>query len=119
MKDECARNANVHPSLFERGDVKEKIKVIGKRTKTGTKVTFKPDHQIFPDLTFDYDRIVSRCRELAYLTDGLAFFIEDERTDKKEEFKYSKGIIQFVKQLNEGKEPVHTHVIYLEKEEPD
>jgi DNA gyrase subunit B len=117
LEVEVYRGGNVHHMVFERGDVKQKIKITGKRAKTGTKITFKPDSQIFPDLTFDYDRIVSRCRELAYLNESLAFFIEDERTGKKDEFKYTKGIIQFVKQLNEGKEPVHPQVIYLEKEE--
>jgi DNA gyrase subunit B len=113
---EVSRNGNVYRMIFERGEVKEKIKVIGKRPKTGTKVTFKPDPTIFAETAFDYERIVARCRELAYLNEGLAFFIEDERTGKKDEFKYSKGIVQFVKQLNEGKEPLHS-VIYLEKEE--
>ena len=113
---EVARDGSVYRMVFERGEVKEKIKAIGKRSKTGTKITFKPDPKIFADTTYDFDRIVERCRELAYLNEGLAFFIEDERTGKKEEFKYSKGIIQYVKQLNEGKEALHT-VIYLEKEE--
>jgi DNA gyrase subunit B len=113
---EVARNGNVYRMSFERGEVKDKIKVIGKRAKTGTKISFRPDHEIFPDTTYDFERIVTRCRELAFLNEGLAFFIEDERTGKKEEFKYSKGIIQYVKQLNEGKEPLH-QVIYLEKEE--
>jgi DNA gyrase subunit B len=116
---EVSRAGSVHRMAFERGVVKDKIKVIGKRSKTGTKITFKPDPQIFPDTTFDYERVVARCRELAYLNEGLAFFIEDERSGKKDEFKYSKGIIQFVKQLNEGKEAVHSQVIYLEKEEPN
>ena len=113
---EVSRGGNVYRMAFERGEVKDKIKVIGKRPKTGTKITFKPDPKVFADTTFDYERIVARCRELAYLNEGLAFFIEDERTGKKDEFKYSKGIIQFVKQLNEGKEALH-QVIYLEKEE--
>jgi DNA gyrase subunit B len=113
---EVSRGGNVHSMKFIRGEVSQKIKVIGKRTKSGTKITFKPDPQIFADTTFDFDRIVVRCRELAFLNEGLAFFIEDERTGKKEEFKYSKGIIQYVKQLNEGKESLH-QVVYLEKEE--
>ncbi len=116
---EVAREGKVFAMSFERGEVKEKIKVIGKRQKTGTKITFKPDGQLFPDTNFDYDRIVARCRELAYLNEGLAFFIEDERSGKKDEFRYNKGIIQFVKQLNEGKEAVHAQVVYLEKEEPN
>ena len=113
---EVSRDGSVYRMVFERGEVKEKIKAIGKRSKTGTKITFKPDPKIFADTTYDFDRIIVRCRELAYLNEGLAFFIEDERTGKKEEFKYSKGIIQYVKQLNEGKESLH-QVIYLEKEE--
>ncbi|MEI8196060.1 MAG: toprim domain-containing protein, partial [Phycisphaerae bacterium] len=63
------------------------------------------------------ERILVRCKELAYLNEGLAFFLEDERSGKKDEFKYSKGIIQFVKELNEGKEVVHQQVVYLEKVE--
>jgi DNA gyrase subunit B len=119
MEVEVCRDGKVHSLRFARGAKTDDLKVIGKRAKTGTKVTFKPDAEMFPDTNFDYDRIVARCRELAYLNEGLAFFIEDERTGKKDEFRYTKGIIQFVKQLNEGKEPIHSQVIYLEKEEPD
>ncbi len=114
---EVCRDGKVYSMGFERGAKTGDLKTIGKRVKTGTKVTFKPDPQIFADTTFDYERIVVRCRELAYLNEGLAFSLEDERTGKKDEFRYSKGIIQFVKQLNEGKEVVHSQVIYLEKEE--
>ncbi len=119
MEVEVARDGKVYSIRFARGAKTDDLKVIGKKVKTGTKVTFKPDPDMFPDTTFDYERIVARCRELAYLNEGLGFFIEDERTGKKDEFKYTKGIIQFVKQLNEGKEPVHAQVIYLEKEEPN
>ncbi len=115
---EVCRDGKVYAMEFERGVKTSELKTIGKRQKPGTKVTFKPDAQIFPDITFDYDRVVVRCRELAYLNEGLAFYIEDERTGKKDEFKYTRGIIQFVKQLNEGKEVIHNQVIYLEREEP-
>ncbi|HTV47873.1 MAG TPA: DNA topoisomerase (ATP-hydrolyzing) subunit B [Phycisphaerae bacterium] len=118
MDVEVCRDGKVFTMSFERGKKTTELKTIGKRQKTGTKVTFRPDPQIFPDVTFDYERIVARCRELAYLNEGLAFYLVDERTNKKDEFKYSKGIIQFVKQLNEGKDVVHSQVIYLEKEEP-
>ncbi len=113
---EISRDGKVHQIAFERGAVAQRIHVVGKRQKPGTKVTFKPDPQVFPDSTFDYERIVARCRELAYLNEGLAFLIEDARTGKKDEFKYTKGLIQFVKQLNEGKEILHP-VIYIEKED--
>ncbi|MGN6368576.1 MAG: DNA topoisomerase (ATP-hydrolyzing) subunit B [Phycisphaerae bacterium] len=113
---EVSRDGKVYSMRFQRGNRTQNLKEIGKRAKTGTKVTFKPDPDMFPDTNFDFDRIVVRCRELAFLNEGLAFFIEDERNGKKEEFKYSKGIIQYVKQLNEGKEALHS-VVYLEKEE--
>ncbi len=116
MEAEVSRDGKVYSMKFARGDMTQKLKEIGKRAKAGTKITFKPDPDMFPDTNFDFERIIVRCRELAFLNEGLAFFIEDERTGKKEEFKYSKGIIQYVKQLNEGKEPLHP-VIYLEKEE--
>ncbi|MGC8625706.1 MAG: DNA topoisomerase (ATP-hydrolyzing) subunit B [Phycisphaerae bacterium] len=115
---EVCRDGKVYAMEFERGVKSCELKTIGKRQKSGTKVTFRPDPQIFPEILFDYDRIVARCRELAYLNESLAFYIEDERTGKKDEFKYTKGIIQFVKQLNEGKEVIHTQVVYLEREEP-
>ncbi|MGC9261010.1 MAG: DNA topoisomerase (ATP-hydrolyzing) subunit B [Phycisphaerae bacterium] len=115
---EVCRDGKVYAMEFERGVKSCELKTIGKRQKSGTKVTFRPDPQIFPEILFDYDRIVARCRELAYLNESLAFYIEDERTGKKDEFKYTKGIIQFVKQLNEGKEVIHSQVVYLEREEP-
>jgi len=117
MEVEVCRDGKVSMMAFERGKKRGDLKTIGRRTRTGTKVTFKPDATIFSDTNFDFDRIMARCRELAFLNEKLAFFLEDERTGRKEEFRYSKGIIQFVKQLNEGKEVVHSQVIYLEKEE--
>jgi DNA gyrase subunit B len=113
---EVCRDGKVYTMTFERGLKTEDLKPIGKRQKTGTKITFKPDHEMFPDTTYDYERIVTRCRELAYLTDGLEFIIEDERTGKRDEFKYNRGITEYVKELNEGKNVLHP-VIYLEKTE--
>ncbi|HEY4330292.1 MAG TPA: DNA topoisomerase (ATP-hydrolyzing) subunit B [Phycisphaerae bacterium] len=114
---EVSRDGKIYSMRFERGFKKQELKVIGKSSKTGTKVTFKPDSEVFSETNYDFERIVVRCRELAYLNEGLAFVLEDGRTGKHEEFKYSKGIIQFVKQLNEGKEPLHSQIIYIEKEE--
>ncbi len=116
MEVEVCRDGKVSMMAFERGKKRGDLKTIGKRTRTGTKVTFKPDATIFSDTNYDFDRIMARCRELAYLNEKLAFFLEDERSGRKEEFRYSKGIIQFVKQLNEGKETVHSQVIYMENE---
>ncbi len=119
LEVEVSREGKVHHMEFERGHKSSEIKVIGSRPKPGTKVTFKPDHQIFPDLEFKYDVLSSRLRELAYLNEGLQISIEDERTGKREEFKYSHGLIEFVRHLNDGKNVLHPSVIYFKREEKE
>ncbi len=119
LEVEVSREGQVHHMEFERGNMSSELKVVGKRDKTGTKVTFKPDKQIFPDVDFKYDVLASRLRELAYLNEGLEIVIEDERTGKREQFKYEKGLLAFVTHLNEGKNVLHPNVIYFKKEEAD
>ena len=67
---------------FARGVKTSDLKVIGKSTKTGTKVSFKPDPEIFPDIEFKYEMLIGRIRELAYLNQGLRIIVEDERIGK-------------------------------------
>ncbi len=119
MEVEVSRDGKVWHMEFERGRKASEIKEIGTRNKTGTKVTFKPDRQIFPDTDFKYETLASRMRELAYLNEGLHIVIEDERTNKREEFKYTQGLIEFVRHLNDGKNPLHPGVIYFKKEDPE
>jgi DNA gyrase subunit B len=117
LEVEVSRDGKVHHTEFERGKKSADLKVIGSRAKSGTKVTFKPDKEIFPDIEFKYEILASRLRELAYLNEGLQIIIEDERTGKREEFKYTDGLIEFVRHLNDGKN-VLTPIIYFKKEEP-
>jgi DNA gyrase subunit B len=117
LEVEVAREGNVHHMEFERGKKASDLKPIGKATKTGTKVTFKPDSQIFPDIEFKYEILQKRMRELAYLNEGLQIVIEDERSGKREEFKFEKGLMEYVKYLNDGKNVVHP-IIYFKKEDP-
>src|SRR5688572_24396271 len=116
---EVSREGKVHHMEFERGKKSSDLKVIGSRDKTGTKVTFKPDKQIFPDVEFKYEVLASRMRELAYLNEGLHIAIEDERTNKREEFKFNEGLIEFVRHINEGKQVLHPNVIYFKGEDPE
>src|SRR5688572_16977998 len=116
---EVSRDGKVHHMEFERGKKASDLKVIGSRDKTGTKVTFKPDKQIFPDIEFKYEVLASRMRELAYLNEGLHIAIEDERTNKREEFKFNEGLIEFVRHINEGKQVLHPNVIYFKGEDPE
>jgi DNA gyrase subunit B len=117
LEVEVARAGNVYHMEFERGQRTGELKQIGTRTKSGTKVTFKPDKQIFPDVEFKYEVLVNRLRELAFLNERVHLIVEDERIGKKEEF-FSQGLADFVRHLNDGKEPIHPNVIYLKKIDP-
>jgi len=100
-----------------RGARRGPVKKIGNTEKRGTKIAFKPDEEIFGDTEFDYDTIVTRIREMAYLNGGLKIALRDDRDDRKEVFKFDDGIRAFVKHLNEGKETLHNNIIYLARED--
>jgi len=117
LECEIAREGVVHHVEFSRGKKTEDLKAIGKAVKSGTKVTFKPDAQIFPEIEFKYDLLIKRARELAYLNENLHIICEDERTGKRDEFKFEKGLIEYVKYLNDGKNAA-TPIIYLRKDDP-
>src|SRR2546426_7852961 len=119
LEVEVSREGKVHHMEFERGHKSSDLKVIGSRSQTGTKVTFKPDTQIFPNIEFTFEVLAGRMRELAYLNEGLQIAIEDERTGKREEFQFKQGLIEFVKHLNDGKNPLHPNIIYFKKEDPE
>jgi len=104
---EVCRDGKVHMMEFERGVKRGEIKTLGQTKRTGTKVTFKPDGDIFPDTSFKYEVLAGRCRELAYLNEGVRISIKDERDDKEEVFQYKKGLAAFVSHLNEGKQTLH------------
>jgi len=101
-----------------RGVPKGSVKEIGSSNKRGTKIAFKPDEEIFGDTEFAYDTLLKRIRELAYLNGGLQISFRDDRSKKKEVFKFEDGIKAFVKHLNEGKETLHKDVVYLSREDP-
>ena len=103
----------------ERGIARGRVKEIGTTTKQGTKITFKPDEEIFGDNEFAYDTLLKRIRELAYLNGGLKITFKDDRNKKKEVFQFDEGIRAFVKHLNEGKETLHKDVIYLSSEDKE
>ncbi len=102
-----------------RGAAKGRVKEIGKADKRGTRISFKPDEDIFGDTEFEYDTLLKRIREMAYLNAGLQISFRDDRTRRKEIFRFEEGIKAFVKHLNEGKEILHNEVIYLAREEPE
>lgn len=122
LEVEVKRDGNIYYQRFERGKPVTELKVIGESEKTGTKVTFKPDGEIFETLEFQYDILAQRLRELAFLNKGIRIVLSDERSHgekKKEVFKYDGGIRSFVEHLNKNKEPLHKKVIFLEQEKED
>ncbi|MBI3406500.1 MAG: DNA gyrase subunit B, partial [Acidobacteria bacterium] len=111
---EIWRDGEVWEQSYGAGDPKSKLKVTGKTRKTGTKLTFHPDPKIFEKINLSYDILAQRLREMAFLNKGLKITLEDERTDKKAEFRFTGGIAEFVKLLNKGKSMLHDSPIYME-----
>ncbi|WP_440898081.1 DNA topoisomerase (ATP-hydrolyzing) subunit B [Amphibacillus sp. Q70] len=115
------RDGKIYYLDFKRGVLNTEIKVIGETDLTGTRVHFSPDPEIFTDsIQFDYDTLVYRIRELAFLNKGLKMSIEDKRVDqeKKESFYYEGGIKEYVEYLNHSKEVLH-EPFFAEKEEQE
>ncbi|MHC4482744.1 MAG: DNA topoisomerase (ATP-hydrolyzing) subunit B [Planctomycetota bacterium] len=100
------------------GEAKEPVKEVGPTDKRGTVISFIPDEEIFGDAEFEYDTLLKRIREMAYLNAGLQITFRDDRENKKEVLKFDDGIKAFVKHLNEGKDIMHRDVIYFAKEDP-
>ncbi|MBL8746438.1 MAG: DNA gyrase subunit B, partial [Phycisphaerae bacterium] len=126
LEVEVHRDAKIHKIRFERGKTAVPLHVIGEvpagaPKKTGTKVTFKPDHEIFPDLEFVFATLSTRLRELAYLNPGVTIRITDERVGpdgniKDETYRFENGIVEFVQHLNHSKQALH-EVIFLKGSE--
>src|ERR1700730_4129770 len=111
---EIWRDGEVWEQSYKCGVPKSKLAVTGKTRKTGTKITFHPDSSIFDKTDFSYDLLAQRLRELAFLNKGLKITLQDERSDKNTEFRFTGGIVEFVKHLNRGKQALHDSPIYIE-----
>jgi DNA gyrase subunit B len=116
LEAEVRRDGKIYYQRYERGKPQTEVKITGESSTTGTKVTFKPDPEIFESCEFDLDTLVHRLRELAFLTRGLKINIKDERVDKELSFHYEGGIVSFVQALNRTKTPLFNDVIYIQKE---
>jgi len=114
MVVQVKRDGNIYEQEYSRGNVKSKLKIVGKcpQSETGTKVTFWPDKEIFPAVEFDYKVLETRFREISFLNPGLKIILYDDTKGKKEEFLASGGLMEFVKWLNKSKEPLHKPVYF-------
>jgi DNA gyrase subunit B len=104
-----------HRQRYRKGKPEAEVRAVGPTDKTGTRIHFKPDPEIFPDTTFVFDTVARRLRELAFLNKGIHIALTDERTGKTVEHRYDGGIKEFVAFINQNKGKVHPEVIGLEK----
>jgi DNA gyrase subunit B len=118
LEVEICSEGKIYKQRYERGKVCYPLKVVGEcdQNKSGTKVIFKPDKTIFEDTVYDFDVLKTRLRETAFLTKGLKIRLTDKREDpeKTREFHYEGGIREFVKYLNNSKEPLYNDIMYFE-----
>jgi DNA gyrase subunit B len=115
---EIWRENKTYEQEYARGIPVAPLKQTGKTRKRGTKITFKPDGQIFTETSFSFDKLSERLREKAFLNKGIRITIKDEREEpeRSHEFYYKGGIAEFVKHLNKNKSTLHDKPIYFEKE---
>ena len=110
---EVYKDGIVYFQEYRRGDPVTDLERRGATKKSGTRITFKPDPEIFDTLDFDYDLITRRLRELAFLNSGLRIVIEDERTERGETFLFEGGLRAFVQHLNREKDVIHKDIIHF------
>ena len=113
------REGQVHRQEYCRGIPTTKVNVVGTSKKTGTKITFKPDREIFQTTEIEYELIADRLRELAYLNKNLEISFKDEREgqEKHDTFKFQGGLSDFVKFLDESNQPIHNKIITISRED--
>jgi DNA gyrase subunit B len=110
---EVRRDGRTYVQEYEKGKAVTPVKDIGAADRTGTKLTFWPDPEIFGDATFDFDTLQGRLREMAFLNRGLAITIKDERINKEESFVYEGGVSEYVAWLNQGEDVLHPPIHIL------
>ncbi|MDP6958320.1 MAG: DNA gyrase subunit B, partial [Planctomycetota bacterium] len=110
------RNGSEHFQRYERGKPTCEVENRGEATKTGTRIVFKPDPEIFDTIEFHYETISKRLREQAFLNKGVHIALSDEKSGRSEDFKYDGGIKEFVELLNRNKGKLHQDIIYFDRQ---
>jgi len=116
---EIKRDGGIYTQSYERGIPVTRLKQVGKTKKTGTKVTFWADDEIFETTEFNFEILTQRMRELSFLNRGIRIAITDERVDKNHEFQYKGGIVEFVQYLNQNKTVLNPRPVYFEGQKDD
>jgi DNA gyrase subunit B len=118
---EVYKDGKIYQMKFSRGHVTQEMTVVGQTEKHGTKVSFKPDPQMFDETVYDYETLHTRLREEAFLNAGLRISLSDRRSgqEQSETMCYEGGIREFVSYINQNKTPIHEQVIYMSGERED
>ena len=116
LEIEVKREGKIFSMSFERGKTKTPLRETGTSEETGTRITFKPDSEIFSETEFSFEILSKRLRELAFLNKNLEINLIDERTGQNKNYIYEEGIISFIKYLNKNKKPIHDDIIYISKD---
>jgi DNA gyrase subunit B len=110
---EIWRNGQVYQQSYERGNPLGALEATGTTQRRGTKVTFRPDTQVFETIDFSFDTLAQRLRELAFLNAGILITIHDERDGKEHTFQYDGGIVSFVQHLNKNRTVINEKPIFM------
>ena len=113
---EVYRDGKIYRQEYKRGEPVYDLKVVGTTTKRGTRVTFKPDPEIFETTRIKFDIVDKRIRELAYLNPEVRFYLKDERIDKEIVYKFDRGIEELVEYLSQAKEPLFGDIVRIKGE---
>lgn len=121
LEVEVSRDGHIYKQRYERGKTITPLEIIGETDKTGTKTTFKPDPLIFDTVEFDFDAMLARYREMAFLNKGVKIILTDERPEEpiRKVLHYEGGIISFVEYINKNREVLHSPPIYIEATKDD
>ena len=111
------RNGKIYRQTYEKGITTSPLEVVGESHHTGTIINFMPDETIFDEIEFKYETLEHRLRELSFLNKGVKIVFEDKRegSERKKEFHYEGGLVEFVKYLNKTKTPIHDDIVHIDK----
>ncbi|MGL5313658.1 MAG: DNA topoisomerase (ATP-hydrolyzing) subunit B [Peptostreptococcaceae bacterium] len=114
---EVYRDGKIYRQTYEKGQATSELKPVDEATHTGTIIQFMPDATIFDEIEFKYETLEHRLRELAFLNKGIKVVLEDKRAgrEKRKEFHYTGGLVEYVKYLNKSRTGIHDDIVYIDK----
>ena len=116
---EVRRDGGVYTQSYDRGVPQAPLEMVGKTKGRGTKITFKPDEEIFEEMEFSFDILSNRLRELAFLNSGVKITLSMSESTRKSDFFYEGGIVSFVEYINRNKKVLHKNPIFIERRRED